>query len=212
MNASHQMHWETVYRGKSETQTSWFRAHLEESLRLIDALALSPDAPVLDVGGGRATLVDDLLMRGFQDIAVIDLSETALAEARLRLGAQSENVRWIVGDVTETELTAAGYALWHDRAVFHFMTEAADRTRYVAAVARAVRPGGHAVIATFAMDGPERCSDLPVNRYDAAALAAVFAPHFEKIADSRNVHMTPAGREQPFTYVVLRRRHELAIT
>ncbi len=205
MSASRQEHWENAYRGKSETQTSWFRAHLDESLRLIDALALPPDAPLLDAGGGRATLVDDLLMRGFRDITVIDLSGTALAEARHRVGQAGECVHWIVGDVIEAELPEAGYALWHDRAVFHFLTEAMDRERYVAAVARAVRPGGHAVIATFAMDGPERCSDLPVQRYDADGLAAAFASYFERIAESRDVHLTPVGREQPFTHVVLRR-------
>ena len=208
MTAARQEHWEAVYRGKAEAQTSWFRAHLDESLRLIDALALPSDAPLLDIGGGRATLVDDLLARGFHHVSVLDLSATALADARLRLESRGDAVKWLVGDATTVELQAAHYALWHDRAVFHFLTDAADRERYVATAARALRPGGYVIAATFATDGPERCSGLPVCRYDAITLAAMFAPAFEKVAESRDVHRTPAGSEQPFTYVVLRRRHE----
>lgn len=206
MNAARQTHWDAVYRDKGEAQTSWFRAHLDESLRLIDALALPGDAPVLDVGGGRATLVDDLLARDFADVSVLDIAETALADACHRLGERAADVHWIVGDVTDAVLPPARYALWHDRAVFHFLTEAVERDRYVAAAARAVRPDGHAIIATFAADGPERCSDLPVCRYDAATLAMMFAASFEFVTSSRDLHRTPADREQAFTYVVLRRR------
>ncbi|HEY8010872.1 MAG TPA: class I SAM-dependent methyltransferase [Rudaea sp.] len=206
MNTARQLHWDVVYREKTEAQTSWYRAHLDESLRLINTLALPPDAPLLDVGGGRATLVDDLLARGFRDVSVLDLSEVALAEARRRLGTDADKVRWIAGDVTEVELPVAHFALWHDRAVFHFLIDAAERARYVAALARAARTDGHALIATFATDGPERCSGLPVCRYDEAGLAAEFAPEFELIGASRHVHLTPDRREQPFTYVVLRRR------
>jgi SAM-dependent methyltransferase len=195
-----------VYREKGEAQTSWYRAHLDESLRLIDALALASDAPLLDVGGGRATLVDDLLARGFENISVLDVSEVAMADARRRIGADADCVHWITGDVTEVELPSARYALWHDRAVFHFLVDAQERARYVAALTRAVRAGGCAVIAAFAHDGPERCSGLPVRRYDAATLAAQFAPAFESIAASRHLHVTPAGSQQPFTHVVLRRR------
>jgi len=201
-------HWDAVYRDKGEAQTSWFRPHLDESLRLIGTLRPAPDAPLLDVGGGRATLVDDLLLRGFRDVSVLDMSDAALAQVRRRLGANAARVQWIVGDITETELPAARYALWHDRAVFHFLTTAAERTRYVAAAARAVRAGGDALIATFAPDGPERCSDLPVCRYDATMLAAMFAPAFEQVAESRHIHVTPAGRPQPFTHVVLRRHRD----
>ena len=206
MNAARQLHWDVVYREKTEAQTSWYRAHLDESLRLIDALVLPSDAPLLDVGGGRATLVDDLLARDFRDVSVLDLSEVALAEARRRLGADADKVRWIAGDVTDVELPAAYTALWHDRAVFHFLIRAVERERYVSALVRGVRVGGHALIATFAPDGPERCSGLPVCRYGENELAAEFMPAFEKIGASRHVHVTPAGREQPFTYIVLRRR------
>jgi SAM-dependent methyltransferase len=199
-------HWDGVYRDKGEAQTSWYRPHLDESLRLIDTLHLPVDAPLIDVGGGRSTLVDDLLLRGFEDISVLDLSDLALAEARRRLGTKGAAVHWLGGDVTTLELPAARYALWHDRAVFHFLTGAAERTRYVAAAARSVRAGGHALIATFAPDGPERCSDLPACRYDAGMLEAMFAPAFELAGSSRHIHVTPAGRPQPFTHVLLRRR------
>jgi SAM-dependent methyltransferase len=210
MNAARQMHWDAIYRDKGEAQTSWFRAHLDESLRLIDALALPNDAPVLDIGGGRATLVDDLLARGFRDVCVLDLAENALADARHRLGTRAADVRWIAGDVTEVALPTAHYALWHDRAVFHFLTDATERARYVAAATHAVLPDGYAIIATFAMDGPERCSDLPVCRYDAGMLATMFAASFESVTASRDLHRTPADREQAFTYVVLRRRRARA--
>jgi ubiquinone/menaquinone biosynthesis C-methylase UbiE len=208
MSVSGPSHWNAVYSEKGEAQTSWFRPHLDESLRLIDGLDLPPSSALLDVGGGRATLVDDLLARGFIDVSVLDLSEAALAEARQRLGAQGAVVRWLVGDVTAVEFQAAHYALWHDRAVFHFLTQPAAQTAYVAAATRAVQPGGHIVIGTFAKDGPTQCSGLPVARYDADTLAAMFAPAFEKISSSRDVHRTPAGNEQAFTYVVLRRRHD----
>ena len=208
MNTSAPSHWEQVYREKGEPQTSWFRPHLDESLRWIDALALPSDAPVIDVGGGRATLVDDLLARGFSDVTVLDLAESALAQSRARLGDRAGAVHWLVGDIIGIDLPAGRYALWHDRAVFHFLTDDAAQRRYVQTAAHAVRPGGDLVVATFALDGPERCSGLPVSRYDAASLAARFAPCFEKLGDSRDVHRTPFGTDQIFTYVHLRRRPE----
>ncbi|MBV8158017.1 MAG: class I SAM-dependent methyltransferase [Dyella sp.] len=199
-------HWDTVYGGKSEAQTSWFRPHLDESLRLIDALDMPRDEPVIDVGGGRSTLVDDLLARDFSDVSVLDLSAVSMAEAQQRLGAQAHPVHWIVGDVTHAELPAAHFALWHDRAVFHFLIDAGERARYVDVAASAVQAGGHLVIGVFAVDGPERCSGLPVARYDAETLATLFEPAFTRVTDSRDVHRTPSGSEQAFTYVVLRRR------
>jgi SAM-dependent methyltransferase len=206
MNATRQAHWQGVYQAKSEQQTSWFRPHLDESLRWIDSLKLPHDAPVIDAGGGRSTLADDLLDRGFADITVLDLSDAALAQSRARLGASADALTLRVGDITEVELPAAHYGLWHDRAVFHFLTDEAAQQRYIDTAARAIRGGGFMVIASFAADGPERCSGLPVTRYDAVALAARFAPHFERMGDSRDVHHTPFDTEQPFTYVLLRRR------
>ncbi len=204
MNAVRSSHWDGVYTEKGEAQTSWFRPRLDESLRLIDTLDVAHDRPVLDVGGGRSTLVDDLLSRGFSDVSVLDLSSVALEETRQRLGAKADAVHWIVGDVTASELSPV--ALWHDRAVFHFLVDAGDRARYVAAASRAVQPGGYLIIGVFAADGPERCSGLPVARYDAPALAGLFKDSFELIANSRDVHHTPSGGSQAFTYVVLRRR------
>ena len=188
-DAARQAHWQSVYTIKSAAQTSWNRPHLDHSLRLIDSLHLAAAAPVLDVGGGRATL----------------------DAARQRMGAAGVQVRWLCADILEVDLPAAHYALWHDRAAFHFLIDAAARDAYVAHAAHAVRAGGRAIIATFAADGPERCSGLPVMRYAATALATCFAPHFECIADNREEHHTAAGATQPFTYVLLRRRGGTAI-
>ena len=198
-------HWQAIYRDKSEAQTSWFRAHLDESLRLIDALHLPVATPVIDVGGGRSTLAEDLLARGFTNVTVLDIAESALAAMRARLGAEAARTHWRVADITEAELTAAHFGLWHDRAVFHFLIDEVARKRYVAQAAGSVRVGGHAIIATFAADGPERCSSLPVRRYDADTLAAEFHPAFERVAAAREEHLTPWGATQPFTYVMLRR-------
>ncbi len=208
MNTPRRTHWESIYQEKGEIQTSWYRAHLEQSLRCIDGLELDKDLPVVDVGGGRSTLVDDLLDRSFGDVTVVDLSAKALSDARQRLGTLSTAVTWIEGDVNEIDWPEALYTLWHDRAVFHFLTDGRDRARYVAGVTHSVRPGGYAIIATFASDGPERCSGLPVRRYDAAALAGEFTPNFELVTQHRDLHQTPAGHQQPFTYVVLRRHQD----
>ncbi|TAL85518.1 MAG: class I SAM-dependent methyltransferase [Rhodanobacter sp.] len=210
MNTSSDLHWEEIYQAKGEQQTSWFRSHLDESLRWIDGLGLPAGAPLLDVGGGRSTLVDDLLARHFTDISVLDLSAAALAQSRARLGERGDSVTWLPGDITAVALPASHYALWHDRAVFHFLIEADAQQHYVDAAARAVQPAGHAVIATFAEDGPERCSGLPVNRYSASMLAARFAPCFEMLGHRRDVHRTPFDTDQIFTYVHLRRRPEAA--
>ena len=205
MNSPALDHWQAIYRDKSEAQTSWFRAHLDESLRLIDALHLPAATPLIDVGGGRSTLADDLLARGFTEVTVLDIAESALAAMRARLGADVARVHWHVADITDAALPAAHFGMWHDRAVFHFLVDEVARQRYVAQAARSVRVGGHAIIATFAADGPERCSSLPVRRYDADALAAEFQPAFERVAAAREEHVTPWGVTQRFTYVVLRR-------
>jgi len=205
MNEALREHWQTVYRDKGEAQTSWFRAHLDESLRLIDALALAASTPIIDVGAGRSTLVDDLLARGFSQITALDIAEPALAAARARLGEQAARVHWLVTDVLEAEFAPAQFGLWHDRAVFHFLVDAGARQSYVEQCARAVRGGGYAIVATFAADGPQRCSALPVQRYDADALAAAFAPHFALRDRSAETHRTPWDAAQAFTYVVLQR-------
>lgn len=206
-----QAHWEGVYRVKAERETSWYREHLATSLTLVDGLALDTATPVIDVGGGRATLVDDLLARGWTDLSVLDLSEAALAQARERLGAAGASVAWHVADATRAALPEAHYGLWHDRAVFHFLVDDAARAAYVAQAARAVRPGGYAVIATFAPDGPEKCSGLAVRRYSAAELAAAFAPRFRLVRELREEHATPWGAVQAFTWVVLARNEQVEV-
>ena len=200
-----QVHWQSTYTGKGEQQTSWYRRHLDESLRWIDSLDLDRGVPVIDVGAGRATLVDDLLARDFDSITLLDLSEAALAASRDRLGAVGRNVTWKVADIREADLRENHFGLWHDRAVFHFLTEPGDRRRYATLARRSIHAGGHLLIATFAADGPERCSGLPVCRFDATALAAEFADGFTAVGDSHELHATPDGGQQSFTYLMLRR-------
>jgi SAM-dependent methyltransferase len=198
-------HWQELYAGKVEVETSWFRPQLDESLRLIDGRKLPADAALIDVGAGRSSLVDDLILRGFRDLTALDISPAALTQARRRMGLSGDLVRWITGDVLSAELPAARYDLWHDRAAFHFLTEPAQQERYAAVAARSVRPGRFLLVATFAPDGPERCSNLPVCRYDAASLAERFAADFVRVTEAREEHRTPAGTIQPFTYLLLRR-------
>ncbi len=216
MNASStQAQWQQVYAARLAVETSWFAEHLHDSLRLIDGLGLDRSAPVIDVGGGRSTLADDLLSRGYDDITVLDLSSTALDELQARVRATagtgaggsdaSRSLRNIAGDMLAVDLPRQHFALWHDRAAFHFLTDPAQRQRYVEQATRSLRTGGFLIVATFAQSGPERCSGLPVARYDPQALAACFAPAFEAVDALETMHRTPAGSEQPFTYALLRR-------
>jgi SAM-dependent methyltransferase len=197
---SGQEHWEAVYGRKSADQVSWYRPHLERSLRIIGNAALPKDAAVIDVGGGASTLVDDLLQRGYSNVTVLDISAAAIACAKARLGAAADAVSWIVGDVTLTDLPEHRYAFWHDRAVFHFLRDAEQRRRYVVAALRALIPGGHILVATFGPEGPERCSGLDVVRYSADGLHAEFGESFRKVASETEIHTTPWGKEQEFVY------------
>jgi len=198
-------HWEAVYGSRPPDAMSWFQREAPLSGRIIGEALPDPGARILDVGGGASTLVDDLLDRGYRRVGVLDISAGALAHSRARLGERARRVRWFVGDVLRTPLGRGTVDLWHDRAVFHFLTEAADRERYVDEVRRVVRPGGLVLVATFAADGPERCSGLPVARYDPEALHAAFDGGFELLSSRREVHHTPAGAPQPFTYCLCRR-------
>jgi len=198
-------HWQDIYAKSDETQVSWYRPHLDMSLRLIDGLKLSADSAFIDVGAGRSTLVDDLLARGFRDVTALDVSAAALAQSRRRMGLSGDIVRWMNYDVFDAKLPADRYDVWHDRAVFHFLVNEKEQAEYAEIAARCVRSGGHLLIATFAPDGPERCSNMTVRRYDAASLAARFAPDFEPVAEEREQHRTPMGSVQPFTYLLLRR-------
>jgi SAM-dependent methyltransferase len=202
-NASH---WEGVYQEKGAQRVSWYRPHLERSLAFVDGAGLPQDAAILDVGGGASTLADDLLSRGYSDVTVLDLSPTAIGAARARLGPRADQVRWIVGDLCEVALPEHRFDLWHDRAVFHFLLEPQARRRYVEQVRRALKPGGHVIVATFGPQGPERCSGLPVARYDADGLHGELGPGFEKLASATELHQTPGGSVQQFVYCHCRAR------
>jgi SAM-dependent methyltransferase len=198
-------HWERVYATKPVERVSWYQPHALQSLRLIRDAGVALDAAIIDVGGGASTLVDDLLGSGYTAISVLDLSATALAAAKARLGPRADAVRWIEADVTSADLPVHGYDVWHDRAVFHFLTDPADRRAYVDAVIRAVKPGGHVIVATFAEDGPTQCSGLPVQRYSAEGLHAEFGAPFTLLRHDKEEHHTPAGTVQRFVYCYCRR-------
>jgi ubiquinone/menaquinone biosynthesis C-methylase UbiE len=198
-------HWEQVYQAKAPTEVSWYRPRLQISLELIQASGIARDGRILDVGGGASTLADDLLDEGYGHVTVLDLSAKALGESRARLGDRAGLVAWIEGDVTQVALPAQGYDLWHDRAVFHFLTEPADRDAYVGAARGSLKPGGHVVIATFGPEGPTRCSGLEVVRYGPDALARAFGEGFRLREARREEHRTPAGKPQQFLYGLLER-------
>lgn len=198
-------HWETVYRQKDARSVSWFRMHLEDSLALLEQAGLDAGSQLIDVGGGASTLVDDLLDRGVARVCVLDLSAAALSVAQARLGARAAAVDWRVGDITTQQLPAAAFTHWHDRAVLHFLTDAAATAAYARQARQALQPGGYAVIGGFAPDGPERCSGLTVARRSADDIAAVMGEGFELIDARRQIHHTPGGAAQSFAYALLRR-------
>ncbi len=198
-------HWENVYTTKSTDAVSWFQEHANLSLDLIKATGAGRDAGIIDVGGGASTLVDDLLAEGYTDLSVLDLSGAALQAARKRLEAQADKVHWIEADITQADLLPGRYDIWHDRAVFHFLTDAADRAAYVRTVLRSVKPGGHVIVATFAEDGPMQCSGLPVMRYGADELHDEFGAAFTLLKHQKEAHRTPFGTEQQFVYCYCRK-------
>ncbi|MEO8389059.1 MAG: class I SAM-dependent methyltransferase [Polaromonas sp.] len=193
-------HWEQVYTTKSAEAVSWYQPHATLSLDLICRMAQSKATRIVDVGGGASSLVDDLLARGMTEVGVLDISSAALHVARQRLGEQAGRVRWMEGDITTIEFEKASIDIWHDRAVFHFLTNPADRAAYVAQVRRAVRPGGHVIVAAFGPDGPLQCSGLPVVRYAPDALHAEFGGAFELLEHVKEDHLTPSGLVQHFVY------------
>jgi SAM-dependent methyltransferase len=197
-------HWDSTYAIKGETGVSWFETRPETSLDLIRDIGATPQSAIIDIGGGASRLVDALLEAGWRSVAVLDIADSALSAAKSRLGDLAEQVEWIAADVTKWSPVRT-YDVWHDRAAFHFLTEPQDCAAYAGRLGMAVRPGGTAIIATFAPDGPERCSGLPVTRYDAAGLAAAAGPLFELVAERRHTHSTPWGSPQAFQYAVLRR-------
>ncbi len=198
-------HWEKVYAAKAVERLGWFSAHLETSLRWIDDLGLDAADAIIDVGGGASTLVDDLLARGHRDLTVLDLSSSALAQTKRRLGDKSAEVTWLQGDVSEIDLPAARYCLWHDRAAFHFLTGAKARTRYRQRLLSALRPGGFVVMGCFAPAAPAQCSGLPVRRYTRELLGQTLGKEFEMKRHHNEIHVTPGGLEQAYLYCLLQK-------
>ena len=199
-----QTHWEKIYGAKAPDTVSWYRPHLERSLELIQRGATERSASIIDVGGGESTLVDDLLAQGYQNITVLDISHTAIEQTKKRLGTAAARVHWLATDITVTKLEPNTYDVWHDRAVFHFLTAPGARIAYVRQVAHAVKPEGHVIVSTFGPEGPTKCSGLDVVRYDAQSLHQEFGLHFHLLESSKELHRTPFGTIQQFLYCFCR--------
>lgn len=198
-------HWEAVYANKAPHTVSWYQPRAARSMELIGEAGVGTAARLLDVGGGASVLVENLLDAGYADVTVLDISGPALAVARSRLGERAGDVAWLEADITDVELPPAGLDLWHDRAVFHFLVDPGDRDAYVRTLQRALRPGGYAIIATFAEDGPEQCSGLKVQRYSPSQLREQLGEAFTLLVHEREEHVTPAGALQRFQYSLFRR-------
>ncbi|AWL98771.1 class I SAM-dependent methyltransferase [Bradyrhizobium amphicarpaeae] len=198
-------HWDKVYATKGEAEVSWFQDSPATSLAMIMAAAPDRGVAIIDIGGGASRLVDDLLRDGYRDLTVLDLSANALDAAKTRLGQASSAVDWIVADATIWR-PARTYDVWHDRAAFHFLTDSHDRDAYVERLRSAIAPGGQIIIATFAPDGPEKCSGLPVQRHDSTSLAAVLGPDFELVETRGETHHTPWSSTQAFQFSRFRRQ------
>lgn len=202
---SNKKHWETIYETKNHKQVSWFQEHAGMSLQFIRDSGVPKDAHILDVGAGASVLVDGLLDAGYHNLSVLDISAAALQAAQARLDPAAARVNWIEADITKLELPLASIDVWHDRAVFHFLTDPLDRQRYVQTVLHAVKPGGHVIVATFAEDGPLKCSGLDIVRYRPETLHQEFGNGFELLKSATELHQTPAGADQNFVYCHCRR-------
>jgi len=194
-----QQHWEAVYAGRDPDEVSWYQARPEYSLAMIRDTGKGPDAGILDIGGGTSRLVDCLLDDGYRDITVLDIAESAIRQARGRLGKRAGRVRWLAQDVTDG-LGGEACDIWHDRAVFHFLVDAGARRRYLEVLGETLRPGGDLIMATFAPDGPDQCSGLPVLRYDPEALGGTLGPRYLLLDTRTEAHRTPGGKTQHFVY------------
>ena len=197
-------HWEKVYATKAPDQVSWYRPHLETSIALIERSVSDRSASILDLGGGESTLVDDLLGRGFQNVTVLDVSHIAIDATKKRLGKPADRVQWLTEDVTQVELESRAYDVWHDRAVFHFLTLPEQRSAYVRQVVLSVKPGGYVIVSAFGPEGPTKCSGLDVVRYDAESLHEEFGTRFRLVESSKELHETPFGTTQRFLYCYCR--------
>src|SRR5215831_1698842 len=207
MNTDRHSHWENIYRTKPADHVSWYQSKPEKSLQIIhDFMPATKHPAVIDVGGGASTLVDYLLADGYDSPVVLDIAETAIKEAKERLGGSAQKVAWVVADITKVDLPANAYDLWHDRAVFHFLTRPEDQKKYLRSVEKALKAGGVIVLSTFAPDGPEKCSGLNVRRYDCEMLERLLGDHFILVLSDRELHETPSHTQQAFSYCVFQKR------
>jgi 2-polyprenyl-3-methyl-5-hydroxy-6-metoxy-1,4-benzoquinol methylase len=199
-------HWEKIFGRKSSSEVSWYKPHLNISLQLIERSGIDKSASIIDIGGGDSALVDDLLEAGYANVTVLDISQAALDRARMRLGDRAGTVTWLNTDITQAELPAKSYDLWHDRAMLHFLINPDARSAYINLCKQAVKPGGSIIIATFADDGPEQCSGLPTMRYSSEELQQQFGSSFHLIEIVPEMHITPHGKQQSFVYCLLKKR------
>ena len=206
-NLDMKAHWENIYATRPSVRVSWYAEHLEASLSFIERTCRGTNARIIDVGGGASTLIDDLLDRGYTTLTVLDISKAALDAARSRLGERAAVVSWMEADILNISIPADAFDIWHDRAVFHFLTEPEQRQSYIRQVSRALAEGGEFILATFALDGPEKCSGLPTERYDAPKLQAEIGDAFDLLDSERVLHKTPFGTDQVFLYCRFRRKH-----
>jgi ubiquinone/menaquinone biosynthesis C-methylase UbiE len=206
MEQNTRAHWEQIYNTKASTDVSWYQTYPSLSLKLIEATGVKREQSIIDVGGGASVLVDCLLDEGIKKLAVLDISPSALEIAKTRLGMRAKNVEWIEADATEFQ-PQHQFDLWHDRAVFHFLINEEDRRKYVNVLKKTLVPGGHIIIATFAIDGPKRCSGLDTVQYDIESMSAQLGNEFELLEKLDEVHNTPGNKEQKFTYFMYKRKH-----
>lgn len=199
-------HWENIYKTMKADQVSWFQPHLSKSLDLILKTGIGTEANIIDVGGGASTLVDDLLEKGFSNISVLDMSVNALEVSKKRLGKKVDQVDWIEGDITTVKLPKNHYDLWHDRAVFHFLTKKLDRNQYVKTLSKTVKPNGHVIISTFGPEGPLKCSGLNIVRYSGEEIKKVLGNAFQLLESIKEIHKTPFDTEQEFMYFWFQKR------
>ncbi len=200
-----QSHWENVYKTKNADQASWFKSRLSKSIEFILGTKIQKHDPIIDVGGGASTLVDDLLYEGFSDITVLDISSKSLEVAKKRLGEKASRIHWVVDDITTANLLQSHYSLWHDRAVFHFLTRPKDRKKYVKVMNESLKPQGTVIVATFSLKGPERCSGLDIVRYSPEILQTEFGESYCLMKSLEESHETPFGTKQEFVYCVFKR-------
>ncbi len=198
------VHWETVYETKSDRQVSWFREHLDNSLEMILETKVGKEAAIIDVGGGSSSLAADLFEQGFADVSVLDISAKALEKSKARLGKRAAQIEWIEADITQVSLPENHYDVWHDRAVFHFLTAAEDRQKYVEQVLRSLKVGGHIIVASFGENGPQKCSGLDVVRYNPETMHNEFGNNFNLVESLSETHETPFQTTQEFIYCYCR--------